>query len=103
VRNQRRMPSNTIYQLPFLKLQSNDCEHLAMSDPALRSPRNAWSVHPELPVRNMEPGFVHTLAEQLRTSQKVVPSRFRVQLDALGSIWGPKRVIFSTNSASLAV
>jgi hypothetical protein len=33
--------SNTIYQLPFLKLQSNDCEHLAVSDPALRSPRNS--------------------------------------------------------------
>jgi len=32
--------SNTIYQLPFLKLQSIDYEHLAMSDPALRSPRN---------------------------------------------------------------
>ena len=30
--------SNTIYQLPFSKLQSNDCEHLAMSDPLFRVP-----------------------------------------------------------------
>src|SRR5258708_11051191 len=27
--------------------------------------RGAWSVHPQLPVRNMQPGFVHTLAQQL--------------------------------------
>jgi hypothetical protein len=30
----------------------------------------AWSVHPQLPVRNMQPCFVHTLAQQLQSLQR---------------------------------